>query len=592
MCGIFLVFSKSGSSLHEGSCKSASMELNNRGPDHFKSSFFRNKTLFISNTILSITGKLSKKKTITKSMNNNYSISFNGEVYNYSELLNNYLSINKMGKNTTDTEVLVNLHEKINYKSIPILLNGMFAYVVYDQNKDRLIIANDVQGEKNLYFYEDNNYFILASTIKAILKFTKIYHLDETTIKNYFITRHFMPIKRTCFKSINIFENGSVNKYSLRTKKMSMEIYEKPSNWISEIKYQEYSKMKESELVDFLDFELNKQIKIMIPKINFGCTISGGVDSSLQAAIISKYKDPYKNFVIDHGNKKDSIMHHISKFNTYFKKNISKIKVNEKKYIKLAKQCYEIISSPMHTHDLPGRLEISKYFRKHECKVFFSADGCDELLGGQQIYEKIYKKNYDLEINQSPYSTIINKLTNNDSLEDYKIFLDNKWKNTFKKYAFIESKKDRNIQSSLFLDYFIQSVSVGNRVNDLISCNNSVEPRNAFISKNILKIIINLPLKYKINFQEKNKNFKQKYILKKIFCKYFDESLLFPKQGFSGFPGSLIKDKNFPLTENVISSKLSKFYNNKKYYDFSNLKRDYDWKFTNTENFLKIFFKN
>ena len=69
MCGIFLVFSKSGSSLHEGSCKSASMELNNRGPDHFKSSFFRNKTLFISNTILSITGKLSKKKTILKHQN-------------------------------------------------------------------------------------------------------------------------------------------------------------------------------------------------------------------------------------------------------------------------------------------------------------------------------------------------------------------------------------------------------------------------------------------------------------------------------------------------------------------------------------------
>ena len=76
-------------------------------------------------------------------------------------------------------------------------------------------------------------------------------------------------------------------------------------------------------------------------------------------------------------------------------------------------------------------------------------------------------------------------------------------------------KKERNIQSSLFLDYFIQSTNVANRSNDLISSNYSIEARNAYIQKNILKIIINLPLEYKINFKVE-KLMKQKFLLKKI----------------------------------------------------------------------------
>ena len=62
------------------------------------------------------------------------------------------------------------------------------------------------------------------------------------------------------------------------------------------------------------------------------------------------------------------------------------------------------------------------------------------------------------------------------------------------------------MQASLFTDYFKQSISVGN-IGTNIMCNNSgVEPRNVFIQKNIIKMALNLPLKYKINVILKNKN--------------------------------------------------------------------------------------
>jgi hypothetical protein len=116
-----------------------------------------------------------------------------------------------------------------------------------------------------------------------------------------------------------------------------------------------------------------------------------------------------------------------------------------------------------------------------------------------------------------------------------------------------------------------------------------VEPRNIFISKEIIKFILNLPLKYKINFKEKNINFKQKYLLKKIFCKYYDSKLIFSKQGFSGFPNSLIKSKKFLLTKKIINNKPYTTNNSKNYYDKRNLRRDLNWKFINCEKFLQYF---
>ena len=67
-----------------------------------------------------------------------------------------------------------------------------------------------------------------------------------------------------------------------------------PLNWINEKKYNQFKKFKEEEATEYLDFHLNEEAKLMIPETKFGCIVSGGIDSSLQAAIISKYKTASK----------------------------------------------------------------------------------------------------------------------------------------------------------------------------------------------------------------------------------------------------------------------------------------------------------
>ncbi len=590
MCGVLVIFSKK-KSLDKNKCLIAAKEIYNRGPDNFKSSFYKNSKLFIANTVLSITSNSNRSnKKPTESLNKNFVISFNGEIYNYKLLKKKYLSSDKFQKKMNDTEVLINLYQRLNHQFIPKVLNGMFAYVIFDKLNDKLIIVNDVQGEKNLYIYDDEDYFIISSTIRSIHKFLSNIDINQSVLANYFKTRHFMPLNETCFKNINLLSSSSNNIINLKNKKFSKKEFDFPYNLISKKLYLKFSKMSENEVISYFEKSLINQAKLMIPEKKFGCVVSGGIDSSLQAAIINKIKTSSVNLCIDHKNK-DPIMKHLVKFNIFFKSKISKIKLEKKSYKELIKRCYKIVLSPLQTHDLPSRLKLSGFFKKKSCKVFFSADGCDELFGGQQIYKEIYSKNFNFNNNISPYSSILPSQVENldiNSSKKLSVKLNKFWRKSLNSYSFIKNKKERNIQSSLFLDYFMQATNVGNRSNDLVCCDNSVEPRNIFIQKNILKIIVNLPLRYKINFNSTDKTLLQKYILKKLFIKYFDKKLIFPKSGFSGFPNTI------KLNKNIAKKKIAKFLNlrfKKGYrnYDQKNMARDLNWKLININNFLNEF---
>ena len=119
-----------------------------------------------------------------------------------------------------------------------------------------------------------------------------------------------------------------------KNNKLNFKEYDNPINWISEKKHDELSRLSESEIIEYLDLKLNEQAKIMIPQKNFGCIVSGGIDSTLQAYLINKYATSKFNLAINHVNK-DPIMKNLHKFDEYFKKKITKINMNKNKPIKL-----------------------------------------------------------------------------------------------------------------------------------------------------------------------------------------------------------------------------------------------------------------
>jgi len=133
-------------------------------------------------------------------------------------------------------------------------------------------------------------------------------------------------------------------------------------------------------------------------------------------------------------------------------------------------------------------------------------------------------------------------------------------------------------------DSSIQLSSVGLRGCDLMFMNYSIESRSLFLRKDVIKFALNLPLKFKINLDKKDK-LGTKIILKKLFIKYFSKKLLLPKQGFSGFPNETKKrlgdSKKF---------KINKIIKKNKKIDFMKLlkNKEIEWKITNLEYFLRL----
>jgi len=135
------------------------------------------------------------------------------------------------------------------------------------------------------------------------------------------------------------------------------------------------------------------------------------------------------------------------------------------------------------------------------------------------------------------------------------------------------------------LDTKIQLESVGIRASDTMSMMSSVESRGFFLTKKILNFAINLPANMKIKVDE---NFTEtRPLMKKLFSKNFDKSLIKPKQGFSGYPNESMKRliSNFDITREYLQVE------NFKKLDIEN-NLALEWKFLNAEYFLKTFQEN
>lgn len=574
MCGILVIFSKKRK-LEKKVCSSASRLIKSRGPDQFFENYFLNNRLYISNSILSITGELTKEKDLFKSKNRNFLIAFNGEVYNWEEIK----SLNEeLWQFKNDTEVLVNMHEKFPSSEVPKKIDGMFAYCIYDQKKKKIYFASDVQGEKKLFYFNNEDYLIISSTISSILAVLGKKELNLDSINNYFSTRHYLFFGDTCYKNIKILNPGSILTYDLIKNSLVKKKFDDPLSWISERKMLEFNKMKEIDIVKYFEMILLEQLNKMIPDKKFGSIFSGGIDSSLQTALLAQVQKPSNIIALNHIGK-DNITKNIDKFQKFITNKINVLHISKKNYLNDLKKCYEITKFPFLTHDFVGKYQLSKFFREKDCKVFFAADGVDELFGGYQFYSKINWLSKKIE-NPSPYSHFsYSKNIKNSFISEKMRKL---WKQAYVRYNFNTNKASQKIQASLFTDYFIQAISVGNIGTDIMCSHNGIEPRNIYIQKNVIKEVINLPVKYKINLKSKDPKMILKPLLKKIFLNYFPKKLIYKKQGFSGFPNDsrdLLKKNLFFRVNKLLKTNFNKD---------STITRQLEWKLLNLEFFLKF----
>ncbi|MEC7880553.1 MAG: asparagine synthase-related protein, partial [Chloroflexota bacterium] len=525
MCGILVAYAKKGT-LDENSCSEASKKIFSRGPDYNFSRFKLNGRLFLSQTVLSITGNPRNNLNYTTSQNRRYEILFNGEIYNFKDLQNKFLRDNPNISNT-DTETLVNLHEKNEPDKVFENLKGMFAYVLYDSQKNTLTIARDILGEKVLYQYEDESIFIISSQIGPILELSKNISINKDALREYFFTRHLITRRNTIYNNLNTYLPGSLKTIDLNEYKVKHEKRYTLSEWFNPDILKRNAEKSNDELLQNMDNIFAKNAKTILPDIDCYSVISGGLDSSLASKYLQDNSNLNPQLICLQFPKKDHVASEIHKFSEFFKNPIKIKTVTEDLFGDFIKEAYKSTCLPLPTHSFISQAILAKEVNNYGSKVLFTGDGGDELFGGYEFYKTLNEYHIPPETNPSIYSGIVdigvkfNNWNANDINEESR----NIWNATFKLYKDFNSN-EATIQSILMLDSTIQLESVGIRGSDSMSMMSSVESRGFFLSEDIVSFALHTPAIYKINNKSPNKEEVTRPLIKNLFKKNFNSDLL------------------------------------------------------------------
>jgi asparagine synthase (glutamine-hydrolysing) len=218
---------------------------------------------------------------------------YNGEIYNYLELQNElYSSLSSMRDNwktSSDTEVLLYIMSRMGIDGLK-KLNGMYAFVAWDERYNKLYAVRDRLGIKPLYYYFDGENLITASEIKAILKAGVAPQMDLEGVSQ-FVELQYCLNDRTMFKGIKKLLPGHYLEYDYYTKSLKCEKY-----WdIAVDADTEYNEEKYIEEISFLLTDaMQMQLRSDYP---VGFHLSGGLDSSTICYLASRLKStPIKTF--------------------------------------------------------------------------------------------------------------------------------------------------------------------------------------------------------------------------------------------------------------------------------------------------------
>ena len=162
---------------------------------------------------------------------------FNGEIYNFQSLREDLLEKGHVFKTRTDSETILHGYEEYG-KDILQKLRGMFAFVIWDKEKQLLFGARDIFGIKPFYYYKNGDQFFFGSEIKSFLShpcFVK--ELDEEKIPEY-LSYEYIPYENTIFK--NVYKLPGAHCLTYRDGRLKVERYYSIQYRIEEDKPLEY----------------------------------------------------------------------------------------------------------------------------------------------------------------------------------------------------------------------------------------------------------------------------------------------------------------------------------------------------------------
>lgn len=314
-----------------------------------------------------------------------FGVVFNGEIYNYRELRTTLESGGHTFRTQSDTEVIVHLYEQFGERCVDHL-RGMFAFAVWDNKKRELFIARDRLGIKPLYFAEVGGQLIFASEIKAILEHPEYQPaLDHRSLSQY-LSLKFVPAPRTMFAGISSLLPGHCLR--IRNGRKEMRRYWDVSfqhNDDAEISRLGKSEAQlEEELMNLLEESIRLRLRSDVP---FGAMLSGGVDSSIIVALMSRMlNEPVKTFSVGFSDR-DGVdeLPYARQVATQFGCDHHEIEINGDHFLQHAEEVLFHLDQPIADHATVATHMVSRLARQH-VKMVLTGEGGDELFAGYARY--------------------------------------------------------------------------------------------------------------------------------------------------------------------------------------------------------------
>ena len=367
MCGIVGFIGKNKES--KKIIESMTNKLIHRGPDDF--GYYVDEFCALGHRRLSIIDLNTGKQPIT---DGKYTIVFNGEIYNYLELKEELKKKYKF-KTKTDTEVILKGYEEWGTDVLK-KLRGMFAIAIWDEQKKELFLARDQWGIKPLYYYRNNDTFMFASEIKALLEHPDFKKEFNGEILSAYLCFNSVPTEESFFKGVFKLKPGYYLLY--KSGRIDIERFFK-------LEFDE-TKQDEDELVNKIKNVMEDSVEHhKIADVEVGSFLSSGVDSSYVVSLLK----PNKTFTASFESK-------YSKYDEikYAKDLSDKLGIENKSYIITKEEYLKEFPKIMYYMDEPlaDPSAIALYFVAKEAskyvKVVTSGEGADELFCGYGDYRE------------------------------------------------------------------------------------------------------------------------------------------------------------------------------------------------------------
>lgn len=312
---------------------------------------------------------------------NRYVLIFNGEIFNYRELREKYLSKQQRDalKSTCDTEILLEMFVQMG-KDCFTLLEGFFAFAIYDTKEDVLWLVRDRFGKKPLTFYKDEDGVVFGSELKALFAFGIPKSLNYDALRLY-LQLAYIPQPHSILKGVYKVKPG----YFIEMKGgifREEKWYELPSvnNYSQAPTYEQAQK----ELEHLMEQAV---VKRLISDVPLGAFLSGGIDSSVIVALASRHVKTLNTFSI--GFREAEFFdetHYAELVAKKFKTNHAKFTLGIEDYLAHVFDVLNYFDEPFaDTSSLPQYI-LCMETRKH-ATVAVSGDGGDEVFAG---YNKHY----------------------------------------------------------------------------------------------------------------------------------------------------------------------------------------------------------